>query len=168
MTDDVASAPAADASPGAQIRVFAQYVKDFSFENPEAPNSLRGGQPSPGIELAIDVQGRRVDDQAFEVVLHIEAKAAREDKVSFLVELKYAGLFGFANLPPEALEPMLLIECPRLLFPFARRVLADATREGGFPPLYIDPIDFGALYMAQRHQHQHGGGELASNGAKKA
>lgn len=159
MTDENAAAPAP--TPGApdgaapQIRVLAQYIKDLSFENPDAPNSLQGGQAAPNIELGIDVQARRSEAQdAFEVSLNIEAKATREQDVSFICELTFGGLFQFVAIPPEQLEPLLLVECPRMLFPFARRIVADATRDGGFPPLFIDPIDFAALYRQQLDKRQ--------------
>ncbi len=141
---------AAEGADAPQMRVLAQYVKDLSFENPDAPNSMRAGLAAPAIDLGIDVQARRAEDQSFEVDLNIEAKAERDGKVVFLAELKYAGLFQLIGIPNEQIEPLVLIECPRILFPFARRVLADVTRDGGFPPLFVDPIDFAALYRNQR------------------
>ncbi len=156
MTDDIASEPAAtpagDAAP--QVRVLAQYVKDLSFENPDSPNSLRGGLAAPNIDLSIDVQARKSAEDAYEVDLYIKAEAKRDGKVVFIGELKYGGLFQFVNIPAESLEPLLLIECPRTLFPFARRIMADITRDGGFPPLFIDPIDFASLYTQQRAQQK--------------
>jgi preprotein translocase subunit SecB len=153
MTDVTANAENNDGfQVGPQIRVLAQYVKDLSFENPGAPDTLRAGLEQPAIDLQLDVGARAMTDAGpniYEVDLKINAKSSRNDQVVFIAELVYSGLFEFLNLPAEALEPMLLAECPRLLFPFARRILADTTREGGFPPLMLDPVDFGALYQSQ-------------------
>jgi preprotein translocase subunit SecB len=144
-----ATAPAPAASTAPQIRVLAQYIKDLSFENPDPLGSLRVGQPAPAIDLGIDVQARRASD-AYEVDLNVNVRAQREKAVAFLCELKYTGLFQFVNVPEESIEPLLLVEAPRMLFPFARRIVAEATRDGGFPPLYIDPIDFLGLYQKQK------------------
>jgi preprotein translocase subunit SecB len=157
MTDETGAGPLengangpATASAAPAIRVLAQYVKDLSFENPNAPASLReGGQPQ--IDLQLDVNARAMEDGAvFEVALRVNAKSTREGQALFVAELVYAGLFQFANVPDDALEPLLLAECPRILFPFARQIVADCTRNGGFPPLMLDPVDFGALYLNQR------------------
>lgn len=162
MTDDIGADAQANGATAQDtmamapsIRVLAQYVKDMSFENPNAPASLREG-PQPKIDLQLDVNARAMEDgSVFEVALKVNATSERDGQVIFVVELVYAGLFQFANLPEDALEPILLAECPRLLFPFARQIVADATQNGGFPPLRLDPVDFGALYMNQR-----GGGPL--------
>ncbi len=129
----------------------SQYVKDMSFENPRAP-VLDADQPRPEIQVRVDVRAQGVGDDRYEVMLqlHVEAKAGQD--TSFMLELAYGGLFGLVNVPQEALQPLLLIECPRLLFPFARRIVADATRDGGFPPLLIDPVDFAALYRRRQQQ----------------
>jgi len=151
MTDETTATPTPAPAPtnGPQIRVLAQYIKDLSFENPNALESLKGGQPAPAIDLGIDVQARRGQGDAYEVDLNINARAARGDKIAFLCELTFTGLFQFVNVPQDSLEPLLLVEAPRMLFPFARRIVAEATRDGGFPPLYIDPIDFMSLYQSQ-------------------
>lgn len=148
---DAPSTPAADNPAPNQpaLRVMAQYVKDLSFENPGAPDTLRPGQPAPAIDLSIDVQARSLGDDHYEVVLSIGAKAMRDDAVVFITELSYGGLFQMSNIADADREPFLLIECPRLIFPYARRVLADATRDGNFPPLMIDPVDFAGLYRQQ-------------------
>jgi preprotein translocase subunit SecB len=113
------------------------------------------GQPK--IEVNVAVNAKRAGDAVFEAELKITAKATSEDgNNAFVVELLYAGLFGLTNVPEEALEPFLIIEAPRILFPFARRIIADATRDGGFPPLMLDPIDFASLYMAQQQGGQVG------------
>jgi preprotein translocase subunit SecB len=137
-----------------QLRILTQYVKDLSFENPGAPESTRGDAGAPNIDLAIDVQARTIQSDMFEVVLHFEARATRGEEVAFIAELAYAGLFGMRNIRDEEREPFLLIECPRLIFPFARRILADTTRDGGFPPLMLDPVDFAGLYRQQLAKRQ--------------
>lgn len=141
-----------DDQPLPQVTILVQYAKDLSFENPNAPMSLQAnGQPK--IEVNVAVNAKRAGDGVFEAEVKITAKATTEaGDTAFVVELVYAGLFGLANVPEEALEPFLIIEAPRILFPFARRIIADATRDGGFPPLMLDPIDFASLYMAQQAQ----------------
>lgn len=140
----------ADEQAAPAVRVLAQYIKDLSFENPNAPASLREGS-QPKIDLQLDVNARAMEDPSvFEVELKINARSTRDDQNLFICELVYAGLFQFSNIPQDSVEPMLLIESPRILFPFARQILADATRNGGFPPLMLDPMDFAGLYMSQR------------------
>lgn len=134
-----------------QITINGQYVKDLSFESPRAPKSLVGKQDRPAIDIAIDVKAAALNEESFEVVLHITADAKQGEEPMFLCELAYAGVFSLSNVPEEEREPALLIFCPNLLFPFARRVIADVTRDGGFPPLMLDPIDFARLF-AQRKQ----------------
>ena len=134
---------------GVTLQVVAQYIKDLSFENPAAPGSLFGNDTPPQIEASVDVAARRLGEVDFEAELRITAKARRGEATAFIVELVYAGLFRIANAPAEALQPLLLIECPRLLFPFARRLISDTTRDGGFAPLLLDPIDFATLYRRQ-------------------
>ncbi|WP_310498153.1 protein-export chaperone SecB [Sandarakinorhabdus sp.] len=141
--------------PLPQVAILTQYVKDLSFENPNAPNSLQA-QTQPKIDVNVGVNAKRAAENVYEVELKISAKAEVDGDVSFMVELVYAGLFGLQNVPEEALEPFCIIEAPRLLFPFARRIVADTVRDGGFPPLMLDPIDFGALYMAQQQGGQVG------------
>jgi preprotein translocase subunit SecB len=132
------------------IRVLAQYVKDFSFENPHAPNSLRDGS-QPKIDLQLDVSARAMEEAGvFEVDLKINARSERDGQSQFIIELVYSGLFQFANIPADALEPLLLAECPKLLFPFARQLIANTSQAGGYPPLMLDPMDFGALYASQK------------------
>lgn len=132
------------------IHVLGQYIKDLSFENPGAPASLRPSDKAPKLDVNVNVNARpqsSVPPQTeFEVELKLDARATRGDETLFIVEVVYAGLFQIRNVPPEHVHPLLLIECPRLLFPFARQVIADATRQGGFPPLMIDPVDFATLY----------------------
>jgi preprotein translocase subunit SecB len=155
---DAAAFPADNGAAGAQpqLRVLAQYVKDMSFENPGAPQSLRAGQDQPAIDLQIDVNAIALADGPglYEVALRMKANATRGTEVVFIAELVYAGLFEFQNISGPDFEPILLIECPRTIFPFARRVLADMTREGGHMPLMLDPIDFVSLYRAQLDARQ--------------
>ncbi|MCE1235327.1 MAG: protein-export chaperone SecB [Hyphomicrobiales bacterium] len=129
------------------LNVLVQYVKDLSFENPNAPSSLGQQQTGPQIEINVNVGAQPLSATEFECELKLEAKAMLGENVMFNVELLYAGLFRIENVPEEHLHPFVLIECPRLLFPFARQILADATRNGGYPPLMLDPIDFVALYQ---------------------
>ncbi len=130
------------------VGLISQYVKDFSFENPNAP-AVYQWQGQPQIDVQFNIGANQVADDVHEVVLKIDVRATSADQTAFAVELSYAGLFGLRNIPEEQVQPFLLAEGPRLIFPFARRVLADAVRDGGFPPLLLEPIDFGALYMQQ-------------------
>ena len=129
-----------------QIGVLAQYVKDLSFENPNAPRSLSptGQQPSINIQVNVDAAPQSTTD--FEVTLRLEGKADLQGTVLFAFELVFAGIFRVQNVPAESLQPVAMIECPRLLFPFAREIVATVVRNGGFPPLMLDPIDFVGLY----------------------
>jgi preprotein translocase subunit SecB len=149
MADETGAEPLAngeDTSP--QAGVLSQYVKDLSFENPNAP-AVYQWQGQPQIDVQFNIASGQVGDDVYEVVIKIEVKAIAADKVAFQVELSYAGLFALRNIPEEQLQPFLLAEAPRILFPFARRVLADTVRDGGFPPLMLEPIDFGSLYVQQ-------------------
>jgi preprotein translocase subunit SecB len=137
--------PQAAAQQPPRLSILTQYVKDLSFENPRAPHGLQQGT-RPEIQIRVDVRTADIGEGRYEVVVDINVDAKAEDAPVFLVELSYGGLFELANIPADSLQPLLQIECPRLLFPFARRVVADATRDGGFPPLMIDPIDFVALF----------------------
>jgi len=133
--------------------ILAQYVKDFSFENPNAPRSLT--QPAqPQINVTVNVTANPLSDTDVEVELRLEGKAEASGSVMFNVELVFAGAFRIQNVPQENIHPLMLIECPRLLFPFAREIIASAVRNGGFPPLLLDPIDFVALYQQRAAQAQ--------------
>lgn len=136
------------------LSVLAQYIKDFSFENPNAPGSLRPREGAPEININVNVNASAIGEGNYEVTLVLEAKAAADKDVVFNVELTYAGIFRIQGLPDEAMQPALLIECPRILFPFARQIVSDATRNGGFPPLMIDPIDFARLYQSRMATEQ--------------
>ncbi|MDE0051695.1 MAG: protein-export chaperone SecB [Rhodospirillales bacterium] len=137
-----------------QLGIRTQYIKDLSFENPSATNRPPEAERAPDIAVNVQVSVRRLDETTFEVTLQITANARHQEKPVFLVELTYAGIFTLVGIPQEALEPTLLVECPRLLFPFARRIVADVTRDGGFPPLLLGPIDFLALYRNGQAQAQ--------------
>ena len=133
-----------------QLNVLAQYVKDFSFENPNAPGSLgQFQQAQPQINIQINVDAKAISATDYEVTLKTEGKAERDGKVLFSFDLSFAGVFRIQNVPQESLHPVVLIECPRLLFPFSREIVAAAVRNGGFPPLLLDPVDFVALYRQQ-------------------
>lgn len=135
-----------------QMKILGQYLKDLSFENPRAPQSLGTQLGQQEVAISVNVNARTLSPTDFEVELHIDAKAAQEAKAVFVAELLYAGIFRLENIPQESLHPVVLIECPRMLFPFARQILAEATRNGGFPPLYLDPIDFAGLYQKRAAQ----------------
>lgn len=152
---DLPPEPAPEARP--QFRALAQYVRDMSFENPGAPASLRPGLPQPQIQLNIDLGARKVDADTDEVTLRLRATAKRGEETVFIAELLYAGLFAFINIPDADRQVLQAVECPRLLFPFARQVLADMTRDGGFVAVMLEPIDFAGLYRARLQRQQQGG-----------
>jgi len=129
-----------------QIGVIAQYVKDLSFENPHAPRSMAPSPQQPAINIQINVDAAPMTDTDVELSLRLEGKAESQGIMLFSFELVFAGAFRIQNVPPETLQPIVLIECPRLLFPFAREIVATAVRNGGFAPLLLDPIDFVGLY----------------------
>ena len=153
MTDTDAGAGAPDtalAGEGPGIRILAQFIRDLSFENPRAPESLRAGAAQPQIDLGVEMNARGRDDGYYEVDLKLSAKANREDGAIFVVELLYGGVFQITGVEAEDIEPVLLVECPRYLFPFARRIIADVTSEGGYPPFLLDPIDFAGVYTTRK------------------
>ena len=147
MADDAITANGQDTAPAAGL--ISQYVKDLSFENPNAP-AIYQSQAAPQIDVQFNIGAEQVGEEVHEVTLKIEVKADSEGTVAFIVDLTYSGLFGFRNVPADQIQPYLLAEGPRLLFPFARRVVADTIRDGGFPPLLLEPIDFAQLYMQQQ------------------
>ena len=136
-----------------RLSILAQYIKDLSFENPHAPMGLQG-QARPEIQIQVDANAQGLAEGQYEVVLDLNVEARVGEQAMFLVELTYGGVFALANIPDDSLQPLLLIECPRLIFPFARRIIADVTRDGGFPPLMIDPIDFVAIYRRKLQEAQ--------------
>ena len=142
---DLGSAP--------QVSILAQYTKDLSVENPSAPQVYQW-QVQPNLEVQFNINVQAAAEDVHEVGLKIEVSARSDNGVHFVVDLTYAGLFGLRNIPDDALQPFLLIEAPRLLFPFARQIVADAVTNSGFPPLLLDPIDFTSAYMAQVQAQQ--------------
>ena len=142
------------AGQGGSFRVVTQYVKDQSFESPNAPKSLAAGQPQAAIDIMVDVLPRQIAQDQYEVTLQMTARATRGDSVVFIAELMYAGLFSISGVPEEHVQPLLLIEGPRFLFPFARRIMSDMTRDGGFPPLAVDYMDFEKIYRQQLAKRQ--------------
>ncbi len=165
----MADSPAANGNGGAPpqeaptINALAQYTKDLSFENPNAPRSLqpKEGQ-GPQINIQVNVNAQQLAETDFEVELTLEGDAKIEGEVLFAFDVKYAGVFRMLNIPQDQMHPAVMIECPRLLFPFARQIVAEAVRNGGFPPLYIDPIDFVGLYRQKAMEAQGATGPLAS------
>jgi preprotein translocase subunit SecB len=140
------SKPGARPGPDAQLAILAQYVKDLSFESPGAPETLQGPGENPQLKVGVNVSGGPRGEDLYEVVLNFEAHARSDAGVIYNVEIAYGGVFRLSNIPQDVLQPVLFVDCPTILFPFVRRVLADVVRDGGFPPLMLDPIDFGRLY----------------------
>lgn len=136
------------------LNILAQYVKDLSFENPGAPLSLQTREQSPGININVNVNANPLSDTDFDVALTLTARAGDDNNVLFNVELVYGGVFRVQGFPQEHVLPVLFIECPRLLFPFARQIISEATRNGGFPPLLIDPIDFAQMFQQRMAEEQ--------------
>jgi len=157
-------APAAGAAegekPGIQAQVVAQYIKDLSFENPNVEKLMSGPGENPNMKLEVNVNARRMkeDEGIFESAIDFKAHATNQSGTIYQLEIVYAGIFRIKNIPEESLEPFLLINCPALIFPYLRRLASDLTREGGFPPLLLDPIDFAGLYV-RRKQQESGGAE---------
>ncbi len=147
MADEIGNGAGADASKAPRLSVLVQYTKDLSFENPNAPRTLAPQQTGANINVQINVNARQVGPTDYEVNLLLEGGAGEGANTMFKFELNYSGVFRVENIPAEQVQPAVMIEGPRLLFPFARQIIADAVRNGGFPPLYIDPIDFHALFL---------------------
>jgi preprotein translocase subunit SecB len=144
--------PAGPAGPPLQVRVVGQYIKDLSFENPNIRKLIDGPGEQPALRVEVNVNAAKMADKVFESAIIFKAEANSKAGVIYDLELTYAGLFEIQSIPEQALEPFLLINCPALLFPFLRRLVADLTREGGFPPLLLDPIDFAGLFMQRQQQ----------------
>ena len=148
-----------DTSPA--IGLISQYVKDLSFENPNAP-AVYQWQDAPQVDVQFNIAADSVGENLYEVTLKIDVTSKTDQGTSFVIDLKYAGLFGVRNVPDDQLQPFFLAEAPRILFPFARRVVADAVRDGGFPPLLLDPVDFPGLFMQQALAAQGEAGGIAA------
>lgn len=131
---------------GPQISNIAQYVKDMSFESPNSPASVLEGKETPNGELSVQVKARKLGGDQYEIVLQFQIEGSKGGETAFLVELQYAGVFAVSGFTEDDHQKALMIECPRLLFPFARRVIADTVRDGGFPQLMLGAIDFVQLY----------------------
>ena len=156
-TNDAAAGEQAQQGGTPGMSILAQYIKDLSFENPNAPGSLQPKE-QPKLDINVNVSAQPMGENQYEVVMTLTANAKTGDMNVFAIELVYAGLFRVVGVPEEHIHPFVLIECPRMLFPFARNILADASRNGGFPPLMLDPIDFAALYRQNLPQ----GGDAAA------
>lgn len=159
-----AAKPAADAAnagggqdaqqPGGELSILIQFIKDLSFESPNSPKSLQGPGENPQLNVNVNVQAAPQGQDIYEVDLNFEAKATSDDGVIYNIELVYAGMFRLTGIPEQYLQPVLFVDCPTLLFPFARRIVADLTQEGAFPPLLLDPVDFAGLYRQNAEQLQ--------------
>jgi preprotein translocase subunit SecB len=151
MADESNGAAAAPATP--RLQILTQYVRDLSFENIAAQKGLvSDGKPDIRVQVNIDAQQRPSD--RYEVVLKLKIESKLTDTPVFILEVDYAGLFMIQNVPAEQLHPLLMIECPRLIFPFLRRIVSDVTRDGGYPPLNLDQVDFLALYRSELARRQ--------------
>jgi len=145
-------AAAQEASGAPSLNALGQYLKDLSFENPNAPRSLGPQETPPNIQIQVNVDAKQLAPTDFEVAIKLDAKAGEGANLLFNLDLEYAGIFRLTNIPQEQVHPIVMIECPRLLFPFVRQIVCDATRDGGFPPLMLDPIDFVGLYQQKATQ----------------
>lgn len=151
MTDQLKAGPLGAGGPGQmQVRVLGQYIKDLSFENPNITKLLSGAPDNPNLKLEVNVVPSQVSADVHESAITFKAQATSKIGVIYEFELVYAGLFKIENAPADAMDSILNINGPALLFPFVRRLVADLTREGGFPPLLLDPVDFASLYMKKR------------------
>lgn len=136
------------------LSILAQYIKDMSFENPQAPNAAPQSEDGPSVDINVNVGAQKLFGDDYEVTLNFKVETKTGDVVSFILELVYAGVFRVKNIPENEISPVLLIEAPRQIFPFARRILADITRDGGFPPILLDPINFAAIYQRNKEQQE--------------
>ena len=146
-TIDKGQKSSSNTEPAHKIIVHAQYIKDLSFENPNAPHVLIDGPSQPDVEITVSVGAQMINENQYEVILNLAAKATADDKTLFLVDLAYAGIVSPEDVKPADVNPVIMIEAPRLLFPFARAIVSEATRDGGFMPLNIQPVDFVAVYQ---------------------
>lgn len=142
------------AQPPVQVRILSQYVKDLSFENPIVRKLMASPGDSPNLKVEVNVNAERVEGDIFESAIEFKATATNNIGTIYVLETVYAGLFKIESMPEQALEPFLLISGPTTIFPFLRRLVADVTREGGYPPLMLDPIDFASLYMRRQKEAQ--------------
>jgi len=168
MADDTQGAAAPQPGTAPSMNLVGQYIRDLSFENPGAPGTLLGGSANPAFNVSISVGVKKQNEEIYAIELTLNAKANRDETVLFNVELVYGGIFRIKNVPENQLSPLLMIECPRLIFPFARQVLASVTQQGGFPPLMMEPVDFSAIYRQNlaKLAAQQGGAPAAPAGAE--
>lgn len=157
-----AMAPRADGQIPIQAKIVNQYIKDLSFENPNIHKLISGIGDQPNLQVEVNVGAQRVEGDLFETTIDFKATATNNLGTIYVLEIAYAGLLKIESIPDGALEPFLLISGPSMIFPFLRRLVADITREGGFPPLFLDPIDFGALYMQRQRQRTSASGPLVA------
>ena len=162
IDENAATDDAADMQGDPRINIHAQYTKDLSFENPLGPNAQAAAQMNPEVSVEIHANARPLAEGGHEVTLFIRGEAKNKDATLFIVELTYGAVFTLENVPEDTVAPALLIEGARLLFPFARNIVADATLDGGFPPLLINPVDFAQLYQ-ERHMNAADGGTDAED-----
>lgn len=157
-----AMAPRADGQIPIQAKIVNQYIKDLSFENPNIHKLISGIGDQPNLQVEVNVGAQRVEGDLFETTIDFKATATNNLGTIYVLEIAYSGLLKIESIPDGALEPFLLISGPSMIFPFLRRLVADITREGGFPPLFLDPIDFGALYMQRQRQRTSASGPLVA------
>ncbi len=148
--------------PQVQVRVLSQYVKDLSFENPSIGKQMLAQGENPNLGVEVNVNAQRLGDSVYESAITLKAQCNAKAGVLYDFEIVYGGLFDLQNMPEQVLEQFLLVNCPALIFPFLRRMAADVTREGGFPPLLLDPIDFASLYLQRKNQAGAEGGSTAT------
>lgn len=153
MADDASKADGKD-NAAVQVSVLGQYIKDLSFESPNVAKLLEAPIDNPNIQLEVNVNAKQTGPVFFESSIEFTAKATSKEGKLYNLEIVYGGMFKLDNMPQQSVEPFLLVNAPALLFPFVRRIIADLTREGGFPPLLLDPIDFAALYMRRKQTPQ--------------
>ncbi len=166
-TDGVIGGPSAP-TENAPMHCVTQYVKDLSFESPGSPATVMQGDEEPHGELKVQVKVRKLGGDNYEVILQFQVEATKEDQIAFLVELQYAGVFTVTGIAEAEIEPALMIECPRLIYPFARRIIADTVRDGGFPQLMLGPIDFVQLYQMYGPRNQARGKDAGGAAAAAA
>ncbi len=154
MAESASNGSSTNGNAAPSLNVLVQYVKDLSFENPNAPRSLQPQEKTPQIGLQINVTPKKIGEHEFEVEISLQGDAKVDENVLFAFDLTYCGIFRIQNVPQDQLPPVLMIECPRLLFPFARQIISETVRDGGFPPFNIDPIDFVALYRQKAAELQ--------------
>ena len=169
MADETPIIPNQGAGPDGepQAATIAQYIKDLSVESPNSPQVFQW-QVQPQVDVQFNINIDKIADDVHEVTLRINVSAKSDQGTHFLVELAYAGLFGLRNFPDEALAPFMLVDAPQLIFPFARQVIAEAVQNTGFPPLLLEPIDFGRAFIAQMEAQQAENGVLANGSGNPA